>query len=37
MLHFCTLRIIGKGVGIAGQYLEFDVNGRVEGLCDGKI
>jgi hypothetical protein len=28
MLHFCKLRIIGKGVGVARQYLELDVGGR---------
>jgi hypothetical protein len=28
MLHFCKLRIIGKGVSVAGQYLELDVGGR---------
>jgi hypothetical protein len=28
MLHFCKLRIIGKNVGVAGQYLELDISGR---------
>jgi hypothetical protein len=28
MLHFCELRIIGKSVGVAGQYLELDIGGR---------
>jgi hypothetical protein len=28
ILHFCKLRIIGKGVGIAKQYLELDIGGR---------
>jgi hypothetical protein len=37
MLHFCMLRIIGKGVSVTGQYLELNVGGRVGGLCGGKI
>jgi hypothetical protein len=37
MLHFCKLRIIGKGMDVAAQYLELNVGGRVGGLCGGKI